>query len=207
MKVPLRTLFFRGVELVSGNQLRLLQSGAEFFPALIAAIDTAHSEIHLETYIFNVDPTVEAVRDALIRAARRGVRVCLLIDGVGSRGLPAAWLDAFTTAGVSVLLYRPLVGRGWRSNPRNLRRLHRKLAVIDARIALVGGMNLIDDFEPVRFDVPRLDFSVEVQGPLLANIHQSVRRLWRLVALTQLHPGESSAPPIQPSWMQLGWWH
>ncbi|MBW8456906.1 MAG: cardiolipin synthase ClsB [Thiobacillus sp.] len=200
MKVPLRTLFFRGVELVSGNQMRLLQSGAEFFPALIAAIDAAHSEIHLETYIFNVDPSVEAVRDALIRAARRGVRVCLLIDGVGSRGLPAAWLDAFKTAGISVLLYRPLVGRGWRSNPRSLRRLHRKLAVIDARIALVGGMNLIDDFEPVRFDVPRLDFSVEVQGPLLATIHQSVRHLWRLVALTQLQPGESSAPSIQPSW-------
>lgn len=200
MKVPLRTLFFRGVELVSGNQLRLLQSGAEFFPALIAAIDAARTEIHLETYIFNADPSTEAVRDGLIRAARRGVRVCLLIDGVGSRELPAAWLDALKAAGASVLVYRPLMGRGWRSNPRSLRRLHRKLAVIDARIALAGGMNLIDDFEPVRHDAPRLDFSIEVQGPLLANIHQSVHRLWRLVALTQLQPGERSAPPIQPSW-------
>ena len=62
MKVPLRTLFFRSVELVSGNQLRLLQSGAEFFPALIAAIDAARTEIHLETYIFNADPSVEAAR-------------------------------------------------------------------------------------------------------------------------------------------------
>jgi cardiolipin synthase len=200
MKVPLRTLFFRGVELVSGNQLRLLQSGAEFFPALIAAIDAARTEIHLETYIFNADPSAEAVRDGLIRAARRGVRVRLLIDGVGSRELPAAWLDALKAAGASVLVYRPLMGRGWRSNPRSLRRLHRKLAVIDARIALAGGMNLIDDFEPVRHDAPRLDFSIEVQGPLLAKIHQSVRRLWRLVALTQLQPGERSAPPIQPSW-------
>ena len=50
-------------------------------------------------------------------------------------------------AGVSVLAYRPLVN-SWRSNPLNLRRLHRKLAVVDARIAFVGGMNLIDDFEP-----------------------------------------------------------
>jgi cardiolipin synthase len=199
MKGRMRKLFFRGTEPVPGNHVRLLQNGADFFPALIAAIDAAHTEVHLETYIFNVDPSAEAVRDALMRAARRGVRVRLLIDGVGSRELPAAWLDALKTAGVGVLAYRPLVGR-WRSNPHNLRRLHRKLAVIDARIAFIGGMNLMDDFEPVRFDAPRLDFSVEVRGPLLASIHPSVRRLWRLVALTQLQAGGSSSQPIKPSW-------
>ncbi len=195
-----RNLFFRSVEPLPGNRLRLLQSGAEFFPALIAAIDAAQAEVHLETYIFNTDPTAETVRDALIRAAQRRVRVRLLVDGIGSRDLPAAWLQALKTAGASVLVYRPLAG-GWRSNPHSLRRLHRKLAVIDARIAFVGGMNLIDDFEPVRFDAPRLDFSVEVQGPLLAGIHQSVRRLWRLVALTQLHlQPDTRKAAIEPSW-------
>jgi cardiolipin synthase len=195
----LRRLFFRGVEPVSGNHVRLLQSGAEFFPALIAAVDAARVEVHLETYIFNADPTAEAVRDALVRAARRGVLVRLLIDGIGSRELPAAWLQALKTAGVSVLAYRPLVGR-WRSNPLSLRRLHRKLAVIDARIAFLGGMNLVDDFEPVRFPAPRLDFSVEVQGPLLAAIHRHVRRLWWLVELTQLRAADGKPPPIRPSW-------
>ena len=194
-----RTLLFGGAEPVPGNCLRLLQSGAEFFPALIAAIDSAHTEIHLETYIFNADPSVEAVRDALIRAAGRGVGVRLLIDGVGSREVPASWLEALNAAGVSVLHYRPLVN-AWRSNPHTLRRLHRKIAVIDARIAFVGGMNLIDDYAPTRFDAPRLDFSVEVQGPLLAGIHKSVRRLWQLVALTQLNAGESRQPEMRPSW-------
>ncbi|MBW8329419.1 MAG: cardiolipin synthase ClsB [Thiobacillus sp.] len=194
-----RTFFFSGVEPVSGNRVRLLQNGAEFFPALVAAIDAAHAEVHLETYIFNADPTTETVRDALMRAARRGVQVRLLIDGVGSRELDAGLLSELKTAGVSVLAYRPLAGRGWRSNPKSLRRLHRKLAVIDARIAFIGGMNIIDDFEPVRFDAPRLDFSVEVQGPLLASIHQSARRLWRLVALTQLQPDRRKAV-IEPSW-------
>jgi cardiolipin synthase len=194
----MRTVFFRGVDLVPGNQLRLLQNGAEYFPALIAAIDAAHTEVHLETYIFNVDPSAETVRDALIRAAQRGVRVRVLIDGVGSRELPAAWLDTLKTAGVSVLTYRPIVS-GWLSNPHNLRRLHRKLAMIDARIAFIGGMNLIDDFEPVRFDSPRLDFSVEVQGPLLARIHRHMHRLWWLVALTQRQASERKAM-IAPSW-------
>jgi len=199
MKNRLRPLFFRGAELVPGNHVRLLQNGAEFFPALIAAIESAHTEVNLETYIFNVDPTAEAVRDALVRAAQRGVAVRLLIDGVGSRELPADWRDELETAGVIVMVYRPLAGRGWRSNPKSLRRLHRKLAVIDARIAILGGMNLIDDFEPVRFAVPRLDYSVEVQGPLLASIHQSVRSLWRLVALTQLQPDRRKTL-IEPAW-------
>lgn len=194
----LRALFFRGVGLEPGNRLRLLQSGAEFFPALIAAIDAACAEVHLETYIFSSDPTAGTVRDALMRAAQRGVQVRLLIDGVGSRELPATWLAALETAGVNVRVYRPLVN-GWRANPKTLRRLHRKLAVIDARIAFIGGMNLIDDYEPVRFAEPRLDYSVEVQGPLIARIHHSARHLWRLVALTQLQPDERK-PPLDPSW-------
>lgn len=198
MKSRIRNLFSRGIEPVPGNKLRLLQNGSEFFPALIAAIDAAQTEIHLETYIFNADSSAAAVRDALMRAARRGVQVRVLIDGVGSREFPADWLEAFKTAGASVLIYRPIVS-GWLSNPHNLRRLHRKLAVIDARIALVGGMNLMDDFEPVRFDSPRFDFSVEVQGPLLARIHLQARRLWWLVALTQRQAGERKVV-IEPSW-------
>lgn len=191
-------LFHRDAALVPGNHVRLLQSGAEFFPALLAALDAARHEIHLETYIFNADPSAAAVRDALVRAARRGVAVRLLIDGVGTRDFPPAWRAGLEAAGVVVRVYRPLVGR-WRSNPRSLRRLHRKLAVIDARVAILGGMNLIDDFEPVRFAAPRLDFSVEVRGPLLAHIHDNARRLWRLVTLSQLQRGARHGG-IEPSW-------
>lgn len=190
--------FSGGGKPVAGNRIRLLQSGADFFPALIAAIDAAQTEILLETYIFNPDSTAATVRDALIRASRRGVEVKLLIDGVGSRELPAAWRRALEQGGVSVMVYRPLL-LGWLTNPRSLRRLHRKLAVIDARLGFVGGMNLIDDFEPVRFSEPRLDFSVEVQGPLIAHIHKNMRRLWRLVALTQLQADEKKAA-IEPAW-------
>ncbi|MDT3706750.1 MAG: cardiolipin synthase ClsB [Thiobacillus sp.] len=199
MKARVLRQIFRGAEPVPGNRLQLLHGGAEFFPALIAAIDAARAEIHLETYIFNPDASAAAVRDALVRAAQRGVAVRLLIDGIGARELPAAWLDSMRAAGVSVLAYRPLVS-GWRVTPHSLRRLHRKLAVVDARIAFIGGMNLIDDFEPIRFGAPRFDFSVEVQGPLLAAIHQSACHLWRLVALTQLQAGETRLPRIKPSW-------
>lgn len=195
---PWRQGFFGATEPVGGNRLRLLQSGAEFFPALIAAIDSARIEIHLETYIFNADTSGRAVFDALVRAARRGVQVKLLIDGVGSRDWPHAWRSELTQAGGHVLVYRPLV-LGRLTHPHSLRRLHRKLAVVDARLAFVGGINLIDDFEPIRFDAPRLDFSVAIEGPLLAQIHPGARRLWRLVALSQLQRRERRVG-IAPTW-------
>jgi len=194
---------FRGAAPLPGNRIRLLRSGAEFFPALIAALDAARVEIHIETYIFHADASTLAVREALVGAARRGVRVRVLIDGIGSRDLPADWLAVLRGAGVAVLVYRPLV-TGWRANPRSLRRLHRKIAVVDACVAFVGGINLIDDFEPVRLPAPRLDFSVEVRGPLLARIHANVRRLWRLVALTQLKTLRRD-PPVEPTWPTGGY--
>ena len=189
---------FRHVEPVAGNQVRLLAGGAEFFPALIAACDAARSEIQLETYIFNADPAGEGVCNALVRAARRGVRVKLLIDGVGARDFPPEWRARLEHAGALVRVYRPLLA-GWRFKPASLRRLHRKLAVVDAAVAFVGGINIIDDYEPVRLPWPRLDFSVEVRGPLLVTIHANTRRLWRLVALTQFRR-PLAEPALDPVW-------
>lgn len=195
----LRNPFFPGAELISGNHVELLQSAAEFFTVLIAAIDRARTEIHLETYIFKLDQSGARVSDALIRAARRGVDVRLMIDGVGSRELPRSWLDTLNDAGVQVLVYRP-PHLGWLTNPLNLRRLHRKLAVIDAQEAIVGGMNIIDDFALAARTVPRLDYSVAVRGPLLAVIHRNARRLWRLVALSQLRIARIDLSRIEPTW-------
>lgn len=194
MKDRLRQSRFRSSGPVTGNHVRLLQSGVEFFPALIGAIDTAQSEIHLETYIFNADPSAEAVRDALIRAAQRGVRVRLMIDGVGSRELPPIWLKLLEAAGVSVLVYRPLVS-GWRANPRSLRRLHRKLVVIDGTLAFVGGINIIDDFNVPNNDPPRIDYAVSIRGDLLPQIRSSARGLWRRMAWSRLRRVDARSLP------------
>jgi cardiolipin synthase len=195
----LRTMIRPAQALRPGNRLRLLQNGVAFFPALIAAIDAAEIEVRLETYIFNLDASGQDVGDALLRAARRGVRVALLLDGVGSRLLSPVWLDTLAAAGVRVLIYRK-PQPGWLTNPLNLRRQHRKLAVIDARIAFIGGINIIDDFEPPGSAAPRLDFSVEIRGPLLADIYRDSCRLWRLVARTQLLPGHDDLAVIAPAW-------
>ncbi|HRI92403.1 MAG TPA: phospholipase D-like domain-containing protein, partial [Accumulibacter sp.] len=72
-------------EFLPGNRLTLLNSGSEYFPELIRAIDGARHDVHLESYIFEDDATGRAVAAALSMAARRGVTVRVLVDGFGAR--------------------------------------------------------------------------------------------------------------------------
>lgn len=166
---------------LAGNAIDLLQNGSEFFPALIAAIDAAEREFHLETYIFEDDATGRAVASALCRAARRGVAVRVLADGFGAADFVATLRPQLEAAGVQVLVYRPEIAR-FRMRRHRLRRLHRKLAVADGRSAFVGGINIVDDIDAAHPAPPRFDYAVRVEGPLLVPIHATVRRLWTLVS-------------------------
>lgn len=163
------------------NTLTLLENGAEFFPALTTAMDQAQAEIFLETYIFANDEIGREIAGALRRAAQRGVTVRVLVDGFGGREFVAEMMLALADAGVNVLIYRREVST-LSLRRRRLRRLHRKLAVIDGRIAFVGGINIVSDFEDPRVPAPRQDYAVRVEGPLLTPIHGTVRRVWELVA-------------------------
>jgi cardiolipin synthase len=171
-------------EFVPGNCIELLRAGTEYFPALEAACDAAEREIYLETYIFEDDATGQRIGAALARAARRGVIVYLMIDGFGSKDLGDDFLLALRQAGVRVLIYRPQISP-WTLRRERLRRLHRKIAVIDARVAFVGGINIIDDMHTPKQVPPRFDYAVRVEGPLLEAIHESVVNLWTLVMWTQ----------------------
>ena len=148
---------------LTGNAIDLLQNGSEFFPALIAAIDAAEREFHLETYIFEDDATGRAVAGALCRAARRGVAVRVLADGFGAADFVATLRPQLEAAGVQVLVYRPEIAR-FRLRRHRLRRLHRKLAVADGRSAFVGGINIVDDIDAAHPAPPRFDYAVRVEG-------------------------------------------
>ena len=173
----------------SGHHLQLLEGSGELFPALVAAIDAAESEVRLETYIFDFSGSSLEVAYALERAARRGVTVEVVVDGVGSAGLPPPMLHRLELAGVHWQVYSPTgpLGLLW---PGQWRRLHRKLCVVDGRVGFCGGINILDDFHDPNHGplaAPRLDFAVRVTGPLVAGMHQAMERLWRrIVALRQL---------------------
>src|SRR5574343_1464821 len=115
-------------EFVPGQRLTLLESGREYFPALLAAIDGARRDIHLESYIYADDAIGQAVSAALCRAALRGVRVHVTVDGFGGRNFPADFLPQLLAAGVQAMLYRPEFARfRFRLRRHRLRRLHRKI--------------------------------------------------------------------------------
>ncbi len=184
-------------DFADGNQLTLLESGRDYFPALEAACDAAQREIHIETYLYADDAAGKRVAGALERAAQRGVATHLLVDGYGSKKLSGAVLDDLRRSGVKVLVYRPDIAP-WRTPRQRLRRMHRKLAVVDGRIAFVGGINVIDDMHTPRHTPPRFDYAVRIEGPLLEQIHGAAKRLWTIVQLTQLGGGWPDFDTVVP---------
>lgn len=167
---------------VDGNKLLLLQNGAAYFPQLCADIDAAVHFIYLETYIFSSDKTARMVVDALQRAAIRGVAVRVLMDGFGSADFPKPWLDEMDAAGIEVHLFRREIYR-FRLRRHRLRRLHRKLVVLDGRVAFIGGINIIDDLTGNgNIAAPRFDFAVRAEGRVAGEIQVVMRRLWIAVS-------------------------
>ncbi len=172
-------------EFIAGNRLTLLNSGAEFFPALLVAIDGAQRDVHLESYIFADDDTGRSVASALIAAARRGIAVRLLVDGIGSPDFSRTLRPALVDAGVMAVVYRPDLAR-FSLRRHRLRRLHRKLAVIDGGTAFVGGINIVDDLDLQAQLPPRYDYAVRIEGPLLLPIKSAMQRLWEIVIWVHL---------------------
>lgn len=157
-----------------GNHFTLLENGEAFFPAVFEAIAQAKHEVILETFILFEDKVGLALHQVLVEAARRGVQVDLLVDGFGSPDLSTRFIGELTTAGVRLRVFdpqKPLFGI--RANV--LRRMHRKIVVVDGELAFVGGINYsadhLLDFGPEA----KQDYSVQVRGPVVADIHRFVR--------------------------------
>ena len=166
--------------------LQLLEGGVAFFPALVDAFDAAVESIQLETYIFDFHQAGADVAAALVRAAVRGVRVRVMVDGIGTAPLPAEWADQFRATGLEWCVYSPLgtgaVGRSLGMlHPNRWRRLHRKLCVVDARLAFCGGINVLDDFYDPNHGAlaaARFDFAVLATGPLVLDVAEAMELLW-----------------------------
>ena len=161
------------------NQVDLLENGAAYFPALQAAIDAAEQIVYLQTYIFADDAIGRAVATTLVAAARRGVTVRVMVDGFGTRHLSPEWVGGMKAAGVEWLIFHPERSR-FSLRRYRLRRMHRKVVVVDNRLAFIGGINIIDDMNAFR--PPRHDYAVRVQGEVVRQIADDVRRLWIFVA-------------------------
>jgi len=167
----------RSVNFLSDNQVQLLHCGVDFFPALVSAIEGAQEEIYFETYIFANDDTGQRVMKALIAAARRGVQVRMITDWFGTGNAQVSRLHAEMLAqGIEHRIFNPWFRRG-------VTRTHRKICVVDRALAFVGGININDDMfsdrdHAIALDAPRWDFAVQVQGPLVEQIHTEAHAQW-----------------------------
>lgn len=167
--------------LQGGHAVELLRGGDALFPAMRAAFERAQHDIWLASYIVHHDAVSLELAAALAAAARRGVRVRLVVDGFGSRHALDAWSRALQGSGAALAVFRPL-SRWWHwLRPGQLRRLHQKLCVVDGSVGFVGGINVIDDRIDLHHGVlaaPRLDFAVQLSGPVLTEVEAQLRHLW-----------------------------
>lgn len=166
------------IHFVKGNHIELLRNGSDFFPALVDAINQAQQEIYIQTYIYAYDETGKMIGDALKQAAQRGIKAYLLIDGFGSKELSRSFIQELKDAGVQVRFYRPQVSP-WTFKRNRLRRLHRKVTVIDGKVGFVGGINIINDCETPDKTPPRLDYALRIEGNLLTQLTVSVKKMWQ----------------------------
>jgi cardiolipin synthase len=183
----------RGLHLRGGHAIELLEGSADYFPALVQAIDEAAHEVWFETYIFDFTGGAAEVAYALERAARRGVNVRVLVDGFGTPDVPPDWRERLVAAGVDWRSYAPagplqLLGR------RAWRRMHRKLCLVDSKVAFCGGINVLDDLHDPNhgaLTAPRLDFAVRATGPLVEDVRQAMQQLWqRMRSFRELRRGD-----------------
>ena len=179
------------ITFLPNNQITLLRGGEEYFPALVTAIENSSQTIYLQTYIYELDKAGISIGTALKQAALKGVAVNILLDGFGCKDMPKTYLREFENAGVQVMFYRPKISP-WTLKKDRLRRMHRKIAVVDNKIAFVGGINIIDDYNVPDNTPPRIDYAVRIEGTLLPSIASSIQKLWRRISLSHLKPANTN---------------
>jgi cardiolipin synthase len=152
------------------NRVVLLENGEAYFPRVFEAMREAKTEILLETFIVFEDKVGNELQEVLIEAAKRGVRVTASFDGFGCGELTTGYLTALSEAGVHIQMFDPAPKHlGIRTNW--FRRLHRKIVVVDGTVAFIGGINFSGDHLADFGPEAKQDYSVEVQGPAVADIH------------------------------------
>jgi cardiolipin synthase len=175
------------------NEVRLIRGGIDYFFELRSLIDKAQQILHLQVYIFDEDETGRSVATHLKAAAQRGVQVFVIVDGYASRALSQAFIDDLKEAGVHFQWYNRILS--FRSFYFG-RRLHYKVAVADAKYALVGGINISNRYNDMPYQSAWLDWALYSNGEVCEELHQLCNLRWTKAGRTII---EKLKPPILQS--------
>lgn len=158
------------------NRVQLIRGGKTYFDLLLQMISGAKESIHLQTYIYDDDETGMAVADALKAAARRYVQVYLVADGYASQVMSQSFINELRAAGVHFRFFEPL----FKSKYFYLgRRLHHKMAVVDTRYALVGGINITNRYNDMPGKPAWLDYALYVEGETARELCVLCWKTWK----------------------------
>ena len=177
-----------GSPLTTGNEVRLLQNGPATYQAMFAAIAAARDHINMETYILEDDEVGERFAQALIAKQNEGVQVNLIRDSAGTLGTPAAFFERLSASGIKLLEFNPLnpllTRKAWTLNQRD----HRKLLIVDGRVAFLGGINISSVYSGGSFGQGTRAYSgglaawrdtdLQVQGPVVAELQKLFLAAW-----------------------------
>ena len=197
-----------GSPLTVGNEVRLLQDGPATYQAMFAAIQGARDHINMETYILDDDEVGQRFAQALIDKQLQGVQVNLIRDSVGTLGTPAAFFQRLVDSGIKVLEFNPInpvtavnARKDWALNQRD----HRKLLIVDGRVAFLGGINISSVYSGGSFsrgsrgsgkpaadkpdgDPAWRDTDLQLRGPVVADFQKLFIETW------DKQKGEALAP-------------
>ncbi len=185
-----------GLPSMPGNKVEMLHSGDEAYPRMLEEIGRATKTVGLCSYIFRADSAGKKFHEALIAARQRGVEVRVLIDGIGSGYFSSGTYDALRKAGVPVARflhsYFP-----WRTPFVNLRN-HRKVMVVDGRVAFTGGLNIgAENVVASNPEHPVRDTHFRIEGPVVEQLTDAFADDWLFTTGEQL-PDEGWFPPLEP---------
>ncbi|MBP7381571.1 PLDc N-terminal domain-containing protein [Myxococcota bacterium] len=176
--------------LMPGNSIEMLENGDEVYPAMLAAIASSRKSVALLSYIFDGDEICRHFTDALCEAARRGVEVRLLVDGIGARGYGPVLRRRLTEAGGRMASFWRR-GRWLRHPGLNLRN-HRKILIVDGETGFTGGINIsARHVTAPGEDYPRsFDAHFKLRGPVVGHLMETFTDDWELSA------GETLSGPL-----------
>jgi cardiolipin synthase A/B len=200
-----------GKPLIAGNKVILLDDGPITMQAMMNAIRSARNHINLETYIFEADEVGRALADLLIAKRRQGVQVNLIYDGVGTLDTPKEFFESLRAAGINALEFNPVnplrAGDDWEINQRD----HRKLLIVDGKIAFTGGVNISKVYGKSsilgsrnrRTEPPKdpkqaawRDTHMQIEGPVVADFQKLFVDTWQRKSDQPL-PGAQYFPPLK----------
>ncbi|MBC7828199.1 MAG: hypothetical protein H7122_10665 [Chitinophagaceae bacterium] len=164
----------RKIRYNKASDLRFLQSGEEYFSALLGIIQNAKKLIYLQVYTLDPDNTGNMIMNALKEAVQKNVKVYVLVDAYGSKALTKKQMREMQEAGIHCRRFSPIVLLKFRAG----RRLHHKITVVDGNTAIIGGINISDKYRGDDTTLPWLDFGVQVSGPVVMDLQKLCERMY-----------------------------